>query len=104
MENILERLRHNDRLVEYALLKLEGDWGSSAVLNAVVKELQDKSHKALRGLKDADELSIRDRIIEVEQAAVSAKVAAEAAKGLSDDTRQAVVDAYMSYCLLKSDL
>ncbi len=38
---------------------------------------------------------------EVEQAADSAKAAAEADPGISDSTRQAVVDAHLAICILK---
>jgi hypothetical protein len=38
----------------------------------------------------------------VEQAADSAKAAAEADTGASPETRQAVVDAHLSICILKS--
>ena len=104
MEDIIERLTHYDRLVGYAASKVEADWGSSPALNAVMIEFKKKSTKAIRVLKDADDQGVREHIFEVEQAADSAKVAAEADYGLSDEARQAVLDAHIAYCVLKSDL
>jgi hypothetical protein len=104
MEDIIERLTHYDRLVDYAASKVVADWGASPALSAVMKEFQKKSSKAIRVLKDADDQAVREYVFEVEQAADSAKAAAEADYGLSDDTRQAVLDAHIAYCVLKSDL
>jgi hypothetical protein len=104
MRNIVERLTNYGRLVDYARAMVEADWGSSPALNALMKEFEKKSNKALKGVKDADEHRVREYIVEVEQAADSAKVAAEADPGVSDDTREAVRDAHISFCVLKSDL
>jgi hypothetical protein len=71
---------------------------------AIMKEFRNKSNKALGALKDADEQTTREFIFEVEQAADSAKVAAEADQGVADDTRKSVIDAHMSLCMLKSEL
>ena len=84
--------------------KVDADSGSSPVLNAIMKEFRNKSNKALGALKDADEQTTREFIFEVEQAADSAKVAAEADQGVADDTRKFVLDAHMSLCMLKSEL
>ena len=104
MENVYERLSRSDELVGYAMLKVDADSGSSPVLNAIMKEFRNKSNKALGALKDADEQTTREFIFEVEQAADSAKVAAEAEQGVADDTRKSVLDAHMSLCMLKSEL
>jgi hypothetical protein len=42
--------------------------------------------------------------IELEQAGDSAKVAAEADTGVSDATRQAVLDAHLAICIAKAKL
>lgn len=46
----------------------------------------------------------RAAIIELEQAGDSAKAAAEADAGLSDEARQAVLDAHLAICIAKSKL
>jgi hypothetical protein len=71
---------------------------------AIMNEFWNKSNKALGALKDADEQTTREFIFEVEQAADSAKVAAEADQGVADDTRKSVLDAHMSLCMLKGEL
>jgi len=78
------------------------DKGASPVLVAVVQELARKARKALEGLSNADQAALRDSIVEVEQAADSAKVAVEADRGASDATRQAVLDAHLRMCTLKA--
>jgi hypothetical protein len=104
MEDIDKRLANSNRLVEYAVSKVEADWGASPALNAVMKELRNKSSKAVRDVKGAGGQTLREYIFELEQAAVSAKAAAESDHGLSDETRQAVLDAHAAYWVLKSDL
>jgi hypothetical protein len=104
MENIFERLSQTDELVGDAMSKVAADTGSSPVLNAVMKEFHKKSKKALGGIKDADERTTREFILEVEQAADSAKAAVEADRGAAEVTRKAVLDAHLSICVLKSEL
>lgn len=68
------------------------------MLLAVVSEFAKKADKAAR---DEDE---RAAVIELEQAGDSAKAAAEADTGVSDATRQAVLDAHLAICVAKSEL
>ena len=99
-----ERLSQIDEQVRRAVQTIEADGGVSPVLSAVAKELQRKSQKALGAVQGADDRAVRDAIIEVEQAADSAKYAAEADPGAKEETRQAVIDAHLSVCLLKGNL
>jgi len=46
----------------------------------------------------------RDAVVELKQAGDSAKAAAEADRDASEATRQAVLDAHLSICMLKSKL
>ena len=65
---------------------------------AVMSEFATKAEKAA-GLDDE-----RAAVIELEQAGDSAKVAAEADAGVSDTTREAVLDAHLAICIAKSKL
>jgi hypothetical protein len=97
-----ERLTRIHEQIDAAATTVEADPGASPVLGAVVMELARKAQKAVDGLPGADDTALRASIVEVEQAADSAKAAAEADAGLSDDARQAVFDAHLSICILKS--
>jgi hypothetical protein len=55
-------------------------------------------------LPGANTLVLHLSIVEVEQAADSAKVAAEVDLGASDSTRQAVVNAHLAICILKAKM
>lgn len=102
MLTIPEDFDQIDRQVGQAMAAVETDTGASPVLYAVVKEFRRKSLKALNALEDADNQAVIEHVIEVEQAADSAKYAAEADEGLSEETRKAILDAHMSTCILKS--
>jgi predicted transcriptional regulator len=93
-----ERLREVRSKIERALDAVRSDRGASPVLIAVVGEFANKAQKAA-GLDDE-----RGAVIELEQAGDSAKVAAEADGGLSDATRQTVLDAHLAICIAKSKL
>lgn len=97
LEDVAGRIR---RAVEIS----EGDQGASPVLVAVVAELGRKSAKALESLSagDATATTARECVVEVEQAADSAKTGAEADTGASDATREAVSDAHLAICLFKA--
>ena len=101
MLKIPERFDKIDGQVGQAMAAVETDTGASPVLYALVKEFRRKSLKALNAFKDADTQAIIEHVIEVEQAADSAKYAAEADEGLSEETRKAILDAHMSTCILK---
>ena len=83
-----------------ALRASEGDDGASVVLVAVVREFDSKADKANRQA-DADG-SARDAVIELEQAGDSAKAAAD--PGLGEAARQAVLDAHLAICILKTEI
>ena len=102
MPTTAERLSLIHDQVTAAAAAVAADTGASPVLNAVVQELARKSQKAIEGLPSADDAALRTSIVEVEQAADSAKAAAEADLGVSDATRQAVIDGHLSICILKA--
>lgn len=85
-----------------ALRASEADDGASVVLVAVVREFDSKADKANRQA-DGDG-SARDAVIELEQAGDSAKAAAEADPGLGEAARQAVLDAHLAICILKTEV
>jgi hypothetical protein len=93
-----ERLREVRSKIDRAVEAVRSDREASPVLIAVVGEFANKAEKAA-GLDDE-----RAAVIELEQAGDSAKVAAEADSGLSDATRQAVLDAHLAICIAKSKL
>ena len=98
MATTAERLREVRSKIDNALEAVRSDQGASPVLLAVVGEFAAKSEKAA-GADDE-----RAAVIELEQAGDSAKVAAEADTGVSDATRDAVLDAHLAICIAKSKL
>src|SRR6266545_2185533 len=102
MTTTAERLTSIQEQIDAAAATVEADTGASPVLGAVVQELARKAQKAVDGLPGADDVTLRVSIVEVEQAADSAKAAAEVDLGVSDATRQAVLDAHLAICILKS--
>ncbi len=84
--------------IDDAVGAVRNDQGASPVLTAVVSEFAKKAEKAA-GAEDE-----RGAVIELEQAGDSAKVAAEADTGLSDATRDAVLEAHLAICIAKSKL
>jgi hypothetical protein len=104
MTTTAERLIGINQQIEAAAATVEADPGASPVLGAVVRELAHKAQKAVDNLPGADTLVLRLSIVEVEQAADSAKVAVEVDLGASDSTRQAVVNAHLAICTLKAKM
>ncbi len=104
MTTTAERLIGINEQIEAAAATVEADGGASPVLGAVVRELAQKAQKAVDNLPGADALIVRLSIVEVEQAADSAKVAVEVDLGASDSTRQAVVNAHLAICVLKAKM
>ena len=100
VERFLEFEEQSDRALEM----VEADSSASRVLVAVVQELSRKAKKAHTPVTDGNPATMREAIIEVEQAADSAKVAAEADGGVHEETRQAVLDAHLTICQLKAKL
>jgi hypothetical protein len=83
-----------------AARQVEGDTGASPVLVAVVQEFQAKLAKAEKHTTDG--VPDHDSVMELEQAGDSAKAAAEADVGLSNDTRESVLAAHLAICMLKA--
>ena len=98
MTTIAERLREVRSKIDTASDAVRADQGASPVLTAVVSEFAKKAEKAA-GAEDE-----RGAVIELEQAGDSAKVAAEADTGVSDATRNAVLEAHLAICIAKSKL
>jgi hypothetical protein len=98
MATTSEQLRDVRAKIDTAFEAVRADQGASVVLVAVVGEFAAKANKAAA----ADDE--RGAVIELEQAGDSAKVAAEADTGVSDSTRQAVLDAHLAICIAKSKL
>jgi hypothetical protein len=86
--------------IDHARRAVEGDPGASVVTAAVVQEFESKGAKADRAGDD----QTRDAVIELEQAADSAKAAAAADPGISGDAREAVEAAHLAICILKTEV
>jgi hypothetical protein len=102
--SITTRLADIEEQIDETAAKLDQDAGASSALKAVFEELHRKTREARDTLKGADESTIRERVIEVEQAADSAKYAAEADERISAATREAVFGIHDELCELKSEL
>jgi hypothetical protein len=98
MTTMTERLRDARVKIDDARDVVRGDQGASPVLVAVVNEFADKAGKAVA----ADDE--RTAVIELEQAGDSAKAAVEADHGVTEPTRQAVLDAHLAICIAKAKL
>lgn len=83
-----------------AMRDTEGDRGASVVTVAVVREFLDKAEKA----GHASDEQARDAVIELEQAADSAKAAAAADPGLGGAARESVEAAHLAVCILKTEV
>ncbi|HWN25875.1 MAG TPA: hypothetical protein VNP37_02830 [Actinomycetospora sp.] len=79
---------------------VEDDQGVSVVTVAVVREFDAKAEKA----GATPDEGTRDAVIELEQAADSAKAAAGADPGISDAARSSVEDAHLAICILKTEV
>jgi hypothetical protein len=101
MSTTVERLTRIHEQIDAAAAAVAADDGASPVLSAVVQEMARKAEKSIESLPDADDAALRLTIVEVEQAADSAKAAIEADPGPSDSTRQAVLDAHLAISNLK---
>lgn len=99
--DLMSRLGEVKDRTSEALAASEADQGASVVLVAVVREFDTKTDKAVQL---ADEGSGRDAVIELEQAGDSAKAAAEADPGIGVAARQAVLDAHLAICILKTEV
>lgn len=104
MTDVAERMTKIERSVAQAVEALRTDAGASPVLAAVVGELEKKLGKAREAISGGDAAAIREAVVEVEQAADSANVAAEVDSGATDETRAAITAAHDRICLLKSEM
>ena len=106
MSDISARLAEIRTKVNAAVDAVQNDHAASPVLVAVVREFDAKLVKAEERASNDDtpEAGVREAVVEAEQAADSAKVAAEADVGASAEARQAVLDAHYSICVLKAGL
>ena len=102
MSAVMTRLGDVKAKTKEALRAAQADANASVVLVAVVKEFDDKADKANR--QTGGESAERDAVIELEQAGDSAKAAAEADPGAAAPTRQAVLDAHLAICILKTEV
>jgi len=102
MVDVMTRLGDVKSLTRQALQASEADGQASVVLVAVVREFDSKADKANRESGGAS--AERDAVIELEQAGDSAKAAAEADPGASATTKQAVLDAHLAICILKTEI
>jgi hypothetical protein len=102
MPDVRTRLGEVKVKTSEALRLSEADRNASVVLVAVVREFDSKADKA--GRTADDEASARDAVIELEQAGDSAKAAAEADPGLDAAALQAVLDAHLAICVLKTEV
>ena len=102
--SISQQLSDIEAQIDGAVAKVNADPGASPALKAVVGELHSKTREARDGTKAADERAIRDHILVAEEAADSAKHAAEAETQLSEASRQAVLEAHEALRELKSVL
>ncbi|HEY2224368.1 hypothetical protein [Actinomycetospora sp.] len=83
-----------------ALAAAQGDRRASAVTVAVVREFDTKAAKACAATDGAE----RDGVLEVEQAADSARVAVGADAAAAAETREAVEAAHLAICILKTEV
>ena len=104
MSAVAERLPKLEASIERAVQAVKADSGASPVLVAVVKELEKKLGKARPIIQSGDAAKIREAVVEVEQAADSAKAAAEADSGAKEETRATVIGAHDRVCLLKANM
>ena len=102
MIDVMSRLDEVKAKTTDALRTAEADPGASVVLVAVVREFDKKADKS--NANSATEAAARDSVIELEQAGDSAKAAVEADLGASEATRQAVQDAHLAICILKTEV
>jgi hypothetical protein len=97
MTDLMTGLSDVKTRTEQALAATEADPGASIVTVAVVREFDNKADKG-------NVANDRDAAIELEQAGDSAKAAAEADPGLGAAARQAVLDAHLAICILKTEV
>ena len=91
-----------DSRLNAAEAAVAADTGASPVLAAVLAEFRRKFAKTRSAVEGAPGLGQREAVIELEQAADSAKWAALADPGASGQTKLAVVSAHDAICWYKA--
>ena len=104
MSELRARLAGVREKLTTAIDAVEKDTGASPVLLAVVREFDAKLSKAEANDELGSNGAVREGVVEAEQAADSAKVAAEADPGVGEGARQAVLDAHYAICVLKAEI
>lgn len=99
--SITIRLSDIEEQIDETEEQLQNDTGASPALKAAFEELHRKTRDAREALKGADEETIREQIIEVEQAADSVKRAVEADDASASATREAVLSVHNALSELK---
>lgn len=84
-----------------SLIALNAEAGASPVLLAVVEEFYRKLAKTQDAILGSDERLAREGLIELEQAADSARYAALADSGISQATRDLIVETHDWVCIYK---
>src|SRR5918998_10753 len=102
MIDVMSRLGEVKVKTVEALRASEADERASVVLVAVVREFDSKADKANR--QAGGDAPGRDSVIQLGQAGDSAKAAAEADPDLGEPARQAVLDAHLAICILKTEI
>jgi hypothetical protein len=102
--SITIRLSDIEEQIDDTAEQLQNDEGASPALKAVFEELHQKTREARDTLKGASEGEIRDHIIELEQAADSAKCAVEAEEDISSATREGVLAVHAALSEMKGEL
>jgi hypothetical protein len=104
----MERAEIVQRVMEKAgegltssLIALNSETGASPVLLAVVEEFYRKLAKTQDAILGPDERLAREGLIELEQAADSARYAALADAGVAAETRDLIVETHDWVCIFK---
>ena len=103
MDNVEDRLADVSGKIGSAVSAVGADGGASPVLVAVVGEFGAKAAKASK-LATTSAQAAHDAVVELEQAGDSAKAATEADPSVGGNAKQAVLDAHMAICVMKSKL
>ena len=98
VDRVMDQVEHG---LGASLAALDDDPAASPVLRAVVEEFQRKFGKTRGAILGPDERLSREALIELEQAADSARYAALADTGAAASTRDVIVDTHDWVCTYK---
>jgi hypothetical protein len=104
MSSIRNQLTKIDARIASAVEATKADAGATEALRAVVQEFQRASHKALDLSASIDAQATLAPILKLEQAGASAKIAATACPGISDETCRAIIAAQEAVGDLQADI